>query len=116
MPDVLTDDEFFIFLRRVADNHFQHEAVDLCFRKRIGSFLFNGILRSQDQEWFFEREGLFADGNLSFLHGFQQGALHLGGCPVDLVGQHEVGEDRSPADGETLLLLIVDHRADQVGR
>jgi hypothetical protein len=34
-----------------------------------------------------EDEGLAFDGDLAFLHRFQECGLGLGGCPVDLVGQ-----------------------------
>ena len=37
------------------------------------------------------------DGDLAFLHHFQQRALHLGGRAVDFVGQHQIGEDRAQA-------------------
>ena len=53
-----------------------------------------GILRGQHQERFLELEGLVADGDLLFLHGFEQRALHLGRRAIDFVGQNQVGEDR----------------------
>ena len=37
---------------------------------------------------------LAGDGDRPLLHGLEQGRLRLGRGPVDLVGQHEVGEDR----------------------
>ena len=101
--------------RRVADFQFQHEAVNLRLGQRIGAFLLDGILRGQHEERFFELEGLFADGDLFFLHGFEQRALHLGGRAVDFVGQDEVGEDRAFARGEAAGLRIVNLRADDVG-
>ena len=39
--------------------------------------------------------GLAADRDLPLLHGFEQRRLHLGGRAVDLVGKHEIGEDRA---------------------
>ena len=60
-------------------------------------------------------EGLVADGDLFFLHGFEQRALHLGRRAVDFVGQDEVGEDRAFARGEAAGLRIVNLRADDVG-
>ena len=66
--------------------------------KRIGAFLFDGVLRGQDEERLFEGVTVVADGDLLFLHRFEQGALHLGGGAVDLVGQNEVGEDRAFLD------------------
>ena len=50
-----------------------------------------------------------------FLHGFEQGALHLGRRAVDFVGQHEVGEDGPLLHLEHRLVLVVNHGAHQVG-
>ena len=101
--------------RRIADFQFEHEAVNLRLGQRIGAFLLDGILRGQHEERFLELERLFADGDLFFLHGFEQRALHLGGRAVDFVGQDEVGEDRAFARGEAAGLRIVNLRADDVG-
>jgi hypothetical protein len=48
-------------------------------------------------------------------HHFEQGRLHLGRRPVDLVGENEVGEHRSELDVELLGRRPVDPRADDVG-
>ena len=100
---------------RIADLQFQHEAVHLRFGQRISAFLLDGILRGQHEERFVELVGLVADGDLLFLHGFEQRALHLGGRAVDFVGEDEVGEDRAFARGEAAGLRIVNLRADDVG-
>ena len=55
------------------------------------------------------------DGDLALLHHFQKRALHLGGGAVDLVGQHQIGEDRPQHGGELPAPLIEDARADQIG-
>ena len=73
-------------------------------------------MRGQNQKRFLEFKGLVADGDLFFLHRFQQRALDLGGRPVDLVGQHEIGEDGAAPRGERARLRIVNLRADDVGR
>ena len=39
-------------------------------------------------------------GHRLLLHGLEQGRLRLGRRPVDLVGQHEVGENRPPLELE----------------
>ena len=101
--------------RRVADLELEHEAVHLRLGQRIGAFLLDGILRGQHEERFVELEGLVADGDLLFLHGFEQRALHLGGRAVDFVGEDEVGEDRAFARGEAAGLRVVNLRADDVG-
>ena len=101
---------------RIADFELQHEAIHLRFGQRISAFLFDRILRGQHEERLFEVEGLVADGDLLFLHRFEQRALHLGRRAVDFVGQNEVGEDRAASGGELAGLRIVNLRADHIGR
>jgi hypothetical protein len=62
-------------------------------------------------------------GDLAFLHRLQQGRLHLRRRAVDLVGEHQVAEDRARLELElTLASLRVVHlaagdvRGQQVGR
>jgi hypothetical protein len=59
---------------------------------------------------------LAGDRHLALLHHLQQRALHLGRRAVDLVGQQQVGEHRPQRGAEVAGLLVVDARADQVGR
>ncbi len=106
----------FLIARRIADFQFEHETVNLRFGQRIGAFLLNRILRGQNQERFFQFESLFADGDLFFLHCFEQGALHLGGRAIDFVGQNQIRKNRSFARAEAAGLRIVNLRADDVGR
>ncbi len=40
----------------------------------------------------FQFVGLVADGDLLFLHGFKQRALHLGGRAVDFVGEDQLAK------------------------
>ena len=101
--------------RRVADFQFQHEAVHLRFGQRIRAFLLDGILRGKHEERFVELVGLVADGDLLFLHRFEQRALHLGRRAVDFVGENQIGEDRPFARAEAAGLRIVNLRADDVG-
>ena len=60
--------------------------------------------------------GVAADGDLALGHDLEQGRLHLGRGPVDLVGQHDVGEHRAPLDVELLPRRPPDAGADDVGR
>ena len=101
--------------RRIADLQFQHEAVNLRFGQRIRAFLLDRILRGEHQERFVELVSLVANGDLFFLHRFEQRALHLGRRAVDFVGEDEIGEDRAFARGEAAGLRIVNLRADDVG-
>ena len=85
---------------RVADLDHEHEAVDLRLGERVGPLLLDGVLRRHDDERLGERVGLVADGDLPLLHRLEQRALHLGRRAVDLVGEHEVGEDGAELGGE----------------
>jgi len=81
----------------VADQHLHHEPVDLRFGQRIGAFLFQRILRRQHQKRIGQGIGLIADGDLAFLHGFQERALHFRRRAIDLIRENEIAEDRTPA-------------------
>ena len=59
---------------------------------------------------------LAPDRHLALLHDLEQRALDLGRRAVDLVGEQQVGEDRPERGLELARLLVVDPRADQVGR
>jgi len=99
----------------VTDLEFEHEAIDLGFGEGVGAFLFDGVLGGEDEERFLEGEGLFADGDLFFLHGFEEGALDFGGGTVDFVGKDEISEDGAFAGGEPAGLRVIDLSADDVG-
>ena len=51
---------------------------------------------------------------MTFCHHFQQGGLDLRRRAIDLVGQHDVGEDRAELDVERLLRRPVDAGPDEV--
>ena len=114
--EVHPHDVALLLLRGVGDFGFEHESVDLRFGQRVGSLLFEGVLRGQHQEGLGQLVGVVADGHLALLHRFEQRRLHLRRRAVDLVGQYEVGEDGAFAHHELLALLRVDERTDQVGR
>jgi hypothetical protein len=59
--------------------------------------------------------GLAFDGDLVFLHGFQQRTLRARSRPVDFVSQHHVGEYRSRMELETAGVAVVDRNAQDVG-
>ena len=98
----------------VVDDDLEHEAVDLGLGQGVCALLFDGVLGRQDEEGGVDGIGAVADGDLSFLHGFEEGALDFGGCAVDLVGEDEVGEDGAFADAELAGAGVVDLCADEV--
>ncbi len=113
---ILLDDSFFFFFGRIVDDYLQHETVYLRFGQRISAFLLDRVLRRHHQERIRQLIGLLSDSYLTFLHGFEQGALHFGRSAVDFIRQHEVGENRSVFYHELFVALAVDHRSDYVGR
>ena len=57
-----------------------------------------------------------ADRHVALGHNLEHRGLHLRRCPVDLVGEHEVGHDRSEFGVEALGAGSIDARTDDVGR
>ncbi len=109
------DDDELLGRAGVADDHLHHEPVDLRLGQRIGALGLDRVLGGHHQEGVRHRVGLPADRDLPFLHDLQQRALHLGRGPVDLVGEQQVGEDRSERDLELAGRLVVDAGAEDVG-
>ena len=58
--------------------------------------------------------GVAVDADLALLHRLEHRRLRLRGSAVDLVGEHEVGEDRPRAEGEVTLAGVEDQRAGEV--
>ena len=56
------------------------------------------------------------DGDLRFVHGFEQRRLRFRRGAVDFVGQNDVGENRAGLELELLVDLVVDADADHVAR
>ena len=110
------DDDELLGRRRVADQHLEHEAVDLGLGQRVGALGLDRVLGGQDQERAGDLERLAPDRHLALLHDLEQRALDLGRRAVDLIGQQQVGEDRAEGRPELARLLVVDARADEVGR
>ena len=76
----------------------------------IGALLLDRVLGRQHEERIGQVVGGAAGGDLVLLHRLEQRGLGLGRRAVDLVGQHDVGEDRAlheperaPAGGQVLL-------------
>ena len=100
--------------QRHVDLH--QEPVPLRLRQRVDALGLDRVLGGDDDERRGQRERLAADRHLPLGHQLEHRRLHLGRRPVDLVGQHEVDEDRAELDVERLLARPVDPGADDVGR
>ncbi len=86
--------------RRVAEAQADQEAVELRLRQRERALVIDRVLRGDDQERRLERVRLAVDGHAPLGHRLQQGRLRPRRGPVDLVGQHDLGEDRPGAELE----------------
>jgi hypothetical protein len=72
----------------------EHEAVELGLGQRVGALLLDRVLRGEHEERLRQLVRRAAGGDLALLHRLEQRGLRLGRGPVDLVGEHDVGEDR----------------------
>jgi len=89
------DDGQLVLGAGVADDHLQHEAVDLRLGERVRALGLDRVLRRHHEERVGNRHRLPADGHLPLLHHLEQCRLDLGRGPVDLVGEQEVDEHRA---------------------
>ena len=104
---------------RVTDDQLEQEPVELRLGQRVGSFLFDRVLGRHHEERLLEHVDVAADRDRVFLHGFEQGRLGLGGGSIDLVGEHDLREDRARLkleDAAAVGQLHDDVGADDVGR
>ncbi len=101
---------------RVAHGHADHEAVALRLGQRVGAVHLHRVLRGHDDEGRRQRVGGAVHGHLLLLHGLQQRGLGLGGGPVDLVADDDVGEHGPGPELEVAALLVPDAHAGDVAR
>ena len=80
---------------RVADQQLEHEPVELRLGQRVGALVLDRVLGRDDDERVGQRPALALDGHLPLLHRLEQRRLRLRRRAVDLVGQEQVGEDRT---------------------
>ena len=74
------------------------------------------ILRGNHKKGLGQHEGTAIDGDLAFVHGFQQRGLRFRGSAVDFVGQKNVGEDRTVLEFELLRDRGIDGNSHNIGR
>ena len=100
-PLVVAGEDFdFLFRRRIHDADFQQKPVELSFRQRVRAFELNGILRRQHREVVGQRIARAIDGDLPFLHRFEQRRLRARRGAIDFVHQQQVGEHRPAMQSE----------------
>ena len=98
----------------IADAQAHQEAVELRFGQRIGAVVLHRVLRGDHHERARQRMRPAVDGDLAFVHGFEQRGLRLGGGAIDLVGQQKIAEDGAGLELEGFGMDIVDGDAQNV--
>ena len=96
------DDRVQLLDGRIAHAQLEEEAVELGLRQRVRALHLDRVLRRQDEERRGQRARDAPHGHRRLLHALQQRRLRLGRRPVDLVGQHDVGEERTLLELEVL--------------
>ena len=86
--------------RREVDDELEQEPVELRLGQRVGALVLDRVLRRGDEERVGERPGHAVGRDLALLHRLEQRRLRLGRRAVDLVGEHDVREDRALAELE----------------
>src|SRR5947209_12659344 len=84
-----------VVLSWIRHGQLEQESIELGFGQWIGAFHFDRVLRRQYEKRLWQGVGSAAGGYPSFLHGFEQRRLSLGRSAIDLVGQHQVGKERT---------------------
>ena len=100
---------------RIAQRNAEQETVELAFRQGIRPLELDRVLRGNHHERPRQRMGLAVGRHLPLAHRLQQGALRARRGAVDLVGQHNVGEDRAGTEDKLLRLAVVQTAAGDVG-
>src|SRR5687767_1765332 len=92
----------------VPHRHADQEAVELGLGQGKSPLVFDRVLGGKDDEWLRQRMSHAVDGDLTLLHRFQQRGLSLRCGAVDLVGEDELGYDRTRTVFEAVSLLVED--------
>ena len=82
----------------IGDDDLEEEPIELRFGKRICPLLLNGVLRRQNEEGTVQLVGRARYRDSPLLHRLQERRLALGAGAIDLVGKHELTEDRSRSE------------------
>ncbi len=102
------EDVLLLLQIRVFDDDACQEAIELGFGELVSTFLLDGVLSGDDEEGLLHGIGLPVYGDLSLFHDFKKGCLGLGRCPVDLVDQDDIRENRAGVKGKSTLRHIKD--------
>src|SRR5206468_2376316 len=106
----------FRFVRWIAHLDAHQEAIKLRLGKRVSTVVFDWILRGDDQERLRQRMSFPIDGDLRFVHGFEQGGLRARRGAVDFVGQNDVGKKRAGTKLKFARVGLVHADAEHIAR
>jgi hypothetical protein len=111
---LVDEDPQLVLDARVPERRPQEEAIELRLGQRERPLVLDRVLGREDEErvWQLSRHAVHR--HLSLGHRFEQRRLRLRRRPVDLVHEHDVGEDRAGSELEVPGLLVVDGEARDV--
>ncbi len=115
-PGLTQQQRFFRRLGGVAQGDAHKKAVQLRLRQGEGAARAHRVLRGDDKERLGQGACRPFDGDLPLLHGFEQRALAFRRGAVDLVGEHQLGEDRPGVEDELPAVLVEYRGAENVAR
>ncbi len=115
MVELAVENVDLVLGRGVAEVHAHAEAIELRLGQGIGTVELDRVLGRDHQEGGGEQVGRPFDRDLAFAHRLEQARLGARRGAIDLVGEEDVGEDRSRLEGEGAVPGAVDRGADDVG-
>ena len=101
---------------RVAERGLEEEAVELRLGERERALVLDRVLGREQQERLGQEARDAVDRHLPLGHRLEQRGLRLRHRAVDLVDEHDVGEDRARPELEVARALVEDGEARDVGR
>ena len=108
---LVVDDPQLVLGARVAERGAQEEAVELRLGQRERALVLDRVLGREQQERVGQPARRAVDRHLLLGHRLEQRRLRLRHRAVDLVDEHDVGEDRAGPELELARALVVDGEA-----
>ena len=107
-------DQHLVGLAWVAQLDTQQKTVQFRFRQWERALVLDRVLRRKHDERLRQLVRHAIDGDLALPHRFQERGLGLRRRTIDLVGKHDLRDDRSLMELEVACLLVVDRNAGHV--
>ncbi len=100
---------------QVAQAQPHQEPVELGLGQLVGALVLDGVVRGQDDERLGQPACLPVHAHLALAHRLKQRRLGFRRCPVDLVGEQQLGEHRPGPEHHVGRPLVIERGADHVG-